>query len=145
MSDPIDPWKALHAKRSKKSTRNKKTDPFSEWSKPSVVAPAAPRRPEKPKTPQFQTQSRTELRSPREFPRSPVAPQESPTLDFSDPVGSSPSPQPRARSKSKERFLISIDMVTDENRELVRKAARSEGRTLSQWARRVLLAESSGR
>ncbi len=32
-----------------------------------------------------------------------------------------------------------IDMVSDENREAVRSAARAEGRTLSQWARRVLL------
>jgi len=124
MSNPADPWRALHAKRAKKIARRMSGTPSR------VQAPA----PIRPRT------SREPVRIPPNRDPGPLqgAPAE-PSMRFEDRPPPSRAPDPSSASKGRPRFLVSIDMVSDENREAVRSAARAEGRTLSQWARRVLL------
>jgi hypothetical protein len=140
MSDITDPWKALHAKRTRKSIKSKTADPFAVL-RMTPTPPVSPPEPKMPrKTPPI-AKAPPRAANTKAVPRSIV--HQSPRFDFSDPRASSPSVPTKNQSKTKERFLVSIDMVSDENRELVRLASKSEGRTLSQWARRILLAEAS--
>ena len=133
MSDPHDPWKALHARRARHAS-SRKTKRFT--AVPPVATP--------PKSPRDPRPARVPPERPGVFPTFPKdrkpgqrsAPPQSKPLDFSDPPKAKPSVP---RSQGKERFLVSIDMVTEKNREAVRAAARAEGRKLSQWARRILL------
>jgi len=139
MSDTHDPWKALHAKRSKKSIQSKTSDPFNTRRKPELSPISAPKKP-KPRRPAPSVPIPRRIERTATEPRSLVS--DTSELDFSDTIGSRTRTSSKVPSKGKERFLISIDMVSDENRELVRGAAASEGRTLSQWARRVLVSSA---
>ena len=146
MSDSHDPWKTLHAKRTQKSNkaRNVTRGTYSERAPKQPSHPKTARRtptpglfPKKPPAP-----APKPTRSPRFDPPSP-SPSE-PKMVFDDaPVARAVKIEPSS-AKGKERFLVSVDMVTDENRQAIRTAAQAEGRTLSQWARRVLLAAAGG-
>tara|TARA_R110002060_G_scaffold28464_7_gene38519 strand:- start:10447 stop:10875 length:429 start_codon:yes stop_codon:yes gene_type:complete len=140
MSDITDPWKALHAKRTRKSIKSKTADPFGVWRMTPTPSVSPPKPKKQRKAPPIVKTPR-KAATPPDVSRSMV--QEPTRFDFSDPRSSSPSRPTKSESKTKERYLVSIDMVSDENRELVRLASKSEGRTLSQWARRILLAEAS--
>jgi hypothetical protein len=139
MSDPHDPWKALHARRARHASSRKARG------LPSVPPVATPSR--KPRAP---APSRIPEQRPASAPSSPkkLRPESraqlppSRPLDFSDTPNGPTTP---STTQGKERFLVSIDMVTEENRQAVRSAAESEGRKLSQWARRILLTAATGK
>lgn len=128
MSEDNNFWKALHEKRSgkKKNRVSSKTQ--------GNAAPRATERAPISRNTTTRAPNAFELTPPkplsRTFPRQPG--------DFQEPKRGS-SVSRRVSRGGKARFTVTIDMVSDDNRESVRAAARSEGRTLSQWARRVLL------
>ena len=121
MSDNGDFWKMLHEKRTG----------VSKSKKPEVL----PRRTSKnaPKS----APARRLPSVPKPFASDPFATR----ANLSDQPVQKRRVQGGARS-SKSRFTVTIDMVSPENREQIRYAAKSEGRSLSQWARRILLSAS---
>ena len=130
MSDNNDFWKALHVKRSKPSatTKIKKT--------PSDLA--LPKRASTPSEPVFRSAPRVRAQKPLwETGSRKGSPPKEPVFGGPKPM---PEPKPNRSRERKTRFTVTVDMTSAENRDSVRTAAASEGRTFSQWARRVLLA-----
>jgi len=122
MSDNGDFWKKLHAKRMEPKKRTK-----------SGVAqvPTSVKQLKKP----------IRRRAPSASKQIKVDPFAS-TMVFDSPSKPPPT-ETRHRGQAKSRFTVTIDMVTPENRDKIRFASKSEGRSLSQWARRILLAAAT--
>ena len=122
MSDNGDFWKKLHAKRSQPKKRTK-----------SGVAqvPTSVKQLKKPVTRRPPSASKPIRADPFAS-----------TMVFDGP-SKAPQRENRTARQAKSRFTVTIDMVSPENRDKIRFASKSEGRSLSQWARRILLAAAS--